>query len=66
MIREVNMAEVTISDKEYMDVLDEIYGTVSICGISYCAGYALFNIDPIAFGVAKSDYEASLEADEEA
>jgi hypothetical protein len=59
------MAEVTISDKEYMDVLDEIYGTVSICGISYCAGYALMNIDPIAFNVGKSEYEDSLEAGEE-
>jgi hypothetical protein len=59
------MAKVTITDKEYMDVLDELYGMVSICGISYCAGYALFNIDPIAFNVWKSDYESSLEADEE-
>jgi hypothetical protein len=42
-------------EKEYEDDLNDLYGDVSICGMSYAAGYALREIDPIAFRVGMSD-----------
>lgn len=40
---------------EFEDMLDEVYGTVSICGVDYDAGRAFAEIDPVAFRVAASD-----------
>ena len=43
------------SDDDFEAYLDEIYGTVSICGLEYNAGHALKEIDPTAFDVAMAD-----------
>lgn len=53
-----------LTDKEFEDVLNEMYPAVNICGMTYSAGYALRQIDEIAFNMAKSDYEDTLEDDE--
>lgn len=45
------------SEDDYRNMLDDIYGDVNICGINYNAGYALEQIDPIAFNVGFSDYQ---------
>ena len=53
--------------KEYYDeMLDEIYGTIEICGIEYSASLALYRVDEIAYRVGMNDYESILrEANEE-
>lgn len=43
------------TDDEIEDMLNEIYGTVSICGSEYDSGYLLRKLDPIAFGMVDSD-----------
>ena len=45
------------TDKEFEEYLTEIYGEVNICGLKYNAGWALRQIDPVAFRVAKGDCE---------
>ena len=49
----------------YANMLDECYGEVSICGYTYPASVALRQVDPIAYRVGLSDYEANLEDEEE-
>ena len=50
--------EYEISDNEFRDVIDGLEGDIKICGMAYGAGYALQEIDPIAFRCAKNDYES--------
>ncbi len=50
--------EFEMSDDEYRDMLTELYGTVSICGMTFDAGYALEQLDEVAFRCGKSDYES--------
>lgn len=50
--------EFEMSEEDYRDMLDEIYGDVEICGMKYGSGYALQELDPTAFRCGKSDYES--------
>lgn len=43
-------------DAMYDDTLDDVYGDVSIAGMTYSTSYALKEIDPIAYRVGKSDW----------
>lgn len=52
-------------EESYKMMMDDVYGTVIIAGMEYSTSYALKECDPIAYGVFLSDYEASLEQDEE-
>ena len=56
----VRGGEVELSDAEYSDVLDELYGNVQVCGMTYSAGAALEALDPVAFRCGKGDYESDL------
>lgn len=58
-----NCGEVQLTDDQYAEQLDDIYGEVNICGMTYNAGYALQQVDPIAYDMGKSDIEASLTDD---
>lgn len=53
------------TEKDHEEYLDDIFGEVSICGMSYGAGYALKEIDLIAFSVSYSDRLAELEDEDE-
>ena len=55
--------ETELTDKEYREVLDELYGTVQVCGLTYSSGYALEELDPTAFRCGKAEYESSLDED---
>lgn len=44
-----------IEESEYADRLTDIYGTVSICGMTFDAGYALQELDPVAFRCYMAD-----------
>lgn len=52
--------EVELSDGEYQETLNEIYGDVQVCGMSYGAGDALEALDPVAFRCSKGDHESEL------
>lgn len=59
----VNNGKVDISNNEYMEFLDEVYGEVTICGMTYSAGTALEAVDPIAFRCGLGDYESEIQAE---
>lgn len=54
----------TISEAEaeqgYEEYLDEVFGTVKICDFVYTAGYALKEIDPIAFRNGMLDWAYAI------
>ena len=61
---EIDNFEYEMTDEQYGELLDEIYGDVEVCGNTYNASYALKELDPIAYRVGKSDYESSYDLDE--
>jgi len=59
-----------IMKEYYDDMLDEMFGTVEICGIEYSASIALYRVDEIAYRVGSEAHEedgsyADLFGDEE-
>lgn len=55
----MNAQEIEPTEEQYEELLNEIYGDVEIAGFSYATGYALKELDPIAFRCRYSDYCAS-------
>ena len=55
--------ETELDEQEYQDILDEIYGDVEVCGMTYGSGYVLRELDPIAFRCGKSDYESEQDSE---
>ena len=49
-----------ITEAEYNDMITELYGSFKIGDLEFDAGDILEELDPIAFRVGKSDYEAEL------
>ena len=49
--------------EQYIDFLDEVYGTVQICGGTYSASHALRMTDPIRFRVGLSEFIDQIIAD---
>lgn len=49
-----------LDDDVYDEMLDEVYGEIDICGLSYMASVALYRVDPIAYNCGRSDYYDSL------
>lgn len=52
-----------IDEDNYDDMLDDCYGEIEICGLSYAASIALYRVDPIAYRCGFSDYCDSLYSD---
>lgn len=50
-----------ISDSDYRDILDDLYGTVEVCGMTMDSGRVLEEMDPTAFRCGKADYEDGIE-----
>jgi len=50
-----------ISDEEYEQVLNEVYGVVKLGHFEWDAGYLIREMDPTAFRCGKADYEDTLE-----
>lgn len=50
--------------ERYNEMLDEVYGDVTICGYTYDSSYALKEVDPIAYQCGKNDWLDSLDNDE--
>lgn len=57
--------EVSRSESDYRDHLDESEETVTICGHEYAAGYALEQVDPTAFRCGMNDWIDSLDKEDE-
>ena len=53
--------EPEMDEDEVIEQLDEIYGDVSICGMTYSSGKALLELDPIAFHQSKLDLENNMD-----
>ena len=51
--------------ERYNDMLDEVYGVVTIGGYHYHTSYALEAVDPIAYRVGMHEYADSLAEDGE-
>lgn len=60
---DVEGGEVTLSDGEYVEILNELYGEVSVCGHMYDSGSILIDQDPCAFRCGKSDYESHIQTE---
>lgn len=50
----------SLDEDEVIEQLDEIYGEVDICGITFSSGKALLELDPIAFHQATLDLEDQM------
>jgi hypothetical protein len=48
-------------EQAYNDMLDDVYGVVTIAGYQYETSRALKEVDPIAYSVGLSDYETVWE-----
>lgn len=60
---DVRGGEVSLSNIEYIDFLNEIYGDVEVCGYSYGAGNVLESQDPVAFRCGKGEYESEIQSE---
>lgn len=63
---DVTDGQIDISESEYIDHLDDCYGEVSVCGMSYSAGRVLSEVDPVAFRCGWGDYESEIQSELEA
>jgi len=52
-----------MTEREYKEYLNDLYGDVEICGYLYASGDALKKVDPIAFDVGMSNMEATEDKD---
>ena len=55
--------EYSCSDDEYDEMLDDVYGDVEICGMTYSSSRALKLLDPVAYRCGKGDYESNYDLD---
>jgi hypothetical protein len=60
---DVRNGQIDIGTDEYIDMLNEIYGDVIICGYTYGHGNALEAIDPVAFRCGLGDYESEIQSE---
>ena len=44
-----------VNEEEFEQKLNDIYGTVEICGLTFDSGRVLKELDPIAFNCAMAD-----------
>lgn len=52
-----------MDDNVYDEMLDECYGEIDICGMSYSASIALYRVDEVAYNCGRNDYYGSLAND---
>ena len=59
-----DLFEYSCSDDEFNEHLDNCYDEVEVCGYSYSASQALYELDPTAWRCAKNDYESEYDLDD--
>lgn len=60
---DVVKGEIDIHTDEYKEFLNEIYGEVQVCGMTYSQGDLLEAIDPVAFRCGLGDYESEIQSE---
>lgn len=60
---DVRDGELSLTNEEYRDHLNECYGDVSVCGMKFGSGDLLEDADPTAFSCGKSDYESEIQSE---
>lgn len=55
--------EVSLSDEEFVEILNEMYGEVEVCGMTYGSGSILVDQDPTAFRCMKGDHESYIQTE---
>lgn len=55
--------EIELTDSEYEEVLNDIYGDVEVCGQTFGSGSILVDADPVSFRFMKGDYESQLQSE---
>lgn len=55
--------QVGVSKNQYQDMLNDVYGDVTICGMTYGQGDALEALDPVAFRCGLSDHESFIQGE---
>ena len=55
--------EVSLSDSEYVEILNEVYGEVGVCGMTYGSGSILVDQDPTSFRCMKGDHESHIQTE---
>lgn len=60
---EIDSFEYSCTDAEYDEWLDEVYGDVEVCGMTYTSSQALKDLDSIAYRCGKGDYESNYNLD---
>lgn len=53
----MNAQEITKDERDFEQELNEVYGTVEICGMTFDQGTALKELDPVAFRCALADQD---------
>ena len=61
---EIDSFEYSCSDDEYDEMLDDVYGDVEICGMTYSSSRALKLLDPVAYRCGKIDFESNYDLDD--
>jgi PHD/YefM family antitoxin component YafN of YafNO toxin-antitoxin module len=54
-----------MTDADFIEFLDSVEDPVTIFGLTFSPSDIVKNLDPIAFRVMKSDYEAMMEEENE-
>lgn len=52
-----------VTENDYDEMLNDCYGEIEICGMSYVASYALKEVDPTAYRCGYTDYVDSIDLD---
>jgi hypothetical protein len=55
--------EIDLSDSEYAEIVDELYGPVTVMGMSYNQSTIIMELDHIAWSCAKRDHENYLQSE---
>lgn len=55
--------EISMTEEEWCDVLNDQYGDVEVCGMTFSQGDLLKDADPIAFCCGKNDEESSIQSE---
>lgn len=60
-----NKCKAQFDENWYEEQLNEIYGTVKICGVEFDAGHAYHELDPLTFDLGLSEEISNMEEDGE-
>lgn len=48
-----------LTEKDYDEFLNEVYGDINVCGLKYPASQVLYEVDPIVYRCGMADWESA-------